>query len=102
MVEDAWGAMMFSDIPMKREFTAETKVKMSEAKRGERHVRAVQPPVYEIQRRSAAGESCSLIARGLGLKRTVVGDVLRGSHWSVRAEYVRRNWNKPIQRIEAA
>jgi hypothetical protein len=69
----------------------ETRAKQSAAKLGARHPRAVRPDVERILLLRQMGKSDGLIAAELGMKRTVVGDVLRGTHWSVRTEYVARN-----------
>jgi hypothetical protein len=64
---------------------------MSEAKLGARHWRAVRPDVERIRALRGEGKTDVVIAGEMGLRRTVVGDVLRGTHWSMRGEYVPRN-----------
>lgn len=67
-----------------RVLSQETKDKMSQAKLGAKHWRSVKPNAEEIISRHSAGETTQAIADSMGLKRTVVGDILRGTHWSVR------------------
>ena len=69
----------------------ETRLKMSMAKRGENHWRTKRPDVEKIRELRELRLSDSAIAAQLGMRRTVVGDVLRGTHWSVRKVYVSRN-----------
>ncbi|MFZ4696057.1 MAG: hypothetical protein ACOYMV_13110, partial [Verrucomicrobiia bacterium] len=64
--------------------SAETRRRMSEAKLGRRHWRAVVPDVGRILELKAGGLSEEKIAGELGLSRAVVGGVIRGTHWSVR------------------
>ena len=73
-----------------RPVSVETRGKMAAAKMGARHFRAVAPDVMRILALCKAGRNTTEIAAAMGLKRTVVGDVLRGTHWSVRKEYVKR------------
>lgn len=61
----------------------EVREKMSLAKRGSRHFRAKNVDPDEIRNRSKYGETQQAIADSLGVSRTVVGDVLRGTHWTV-------------------
>ena len=61
-----------------------TRELMRQAKLGERHWRAVKPDVEAIRMLRAQGLTDAAIATQLGLKRTTVGGVLRGTHWSVR------------------
>ena len=68
-----------------------TRLKMSAAKLGPRHVRAIAPPTTIITAMRAIPLTDGQIAQWLHLKRTVVGDVLRGTHWSVRTRYTPRN-----------
>jgi hypothetical protein len=70
----------------------ETRQRQSAAKLGGKHWRAVRPDVERIKALRATGLTDAAIADNLGLKRTVVGDVLRGTHWSVRTEYVDRQF----------
>ena len=71
--------------------SVETRERQSLAKRGGKHPRAVRPDVERILLLRQMGKSDAAIAVDLGMKRTVVGDVLRGTHWSVRGDYVARN-----------
>lgn len=67
-----------------RHVSEETKAKMRLAKLGERHWRAVRPDVEKIRGMRTEGKTDTEIAESLGMKRTTVGGVLRGTHWSVR------------------
>ena len=62
----------------------ETRVLMSMAKRGDRHWRAVRPNVEAIMALRLAAWTDTEIAKFLDMKRTTVGAVIRGTHWSVR------------------
>ena len=62
-----------------------TRLLMRQAKLGARHWRAVKPDVDRIRALRQDGLTDAAIADQLGLKRTTVGGVLRGTHWSVRA-----------------
>lgn len=66
-----------------RKTPLEVREKMSIAKRGEKHWRAKKVDPEEIKKRSNAGETQQSIADSLGVSRTCVGDVLRGTHWTV-------------------
>jgi len=65
-----------------------TRGKMSLAKLGSSHWRAKSPDVGRILELRATGLTDAAIAKQMGLGRTTVGGVLRGTHWSVRKEYV--------------
>lgn len=61
----------------------ETKEKMRQAKLGDRHWRAVRPDVDRLLLLRGQGYSRGEIAAEMGLRETTVGEVLRGTHWSV-------------------
>ena len=58
---------------------------MREAKLGARHWRALRPDVETIRKLAALGMSQGEVAGKTRVKRGMVGAVLRGEHWSVRA-----------------
>ena len=70
----------------------ETRQRQSAAMMGGKHWRAVRPDVEKIKALRATGLTEAEIADNLGMKRTVVGNVLRGTHWSVREKYVYRQF----------
>ena len=67
-----------------------TRIKMALAKRGLKHWRAKAPPVDEVKNLYAHGMSQAAIAAQFGCGKTVIGDVIRGRHWSVGG--VRGKW----------
>ena len=66
------------------EFTQERRLKMSLAKLGAKHIRALKVDPERVKGMKAAGMTQLEIARELGCGRTAIGDILRGSHWSQR------------------
>ena len=70
----------------------ETRQKMRDAKMGERHPKAKRVDVERIMALRATGLTDTQIAAQMGLGRTTVGGVLRGTHWSVRKEYHDKVW----------
>lgn len=70
-----------------RRHSDETKKKMSEARRGQTYVRhsksnvISEPIAHEIKVRLVAGESVSVVAKELGLSRSIVANILSNNTW---------------------
>lgn len=73
-----------------RKVSEETRAKMRECKLGARHWRAVSFSAADVLARYAAGETQATICAALGCGRTVVGQVIRGTHWTLRDAVVRQ------------
>lgn len=83
--------------------TLEVRKKMSHAKRGAKHWRAKHLDPVEIKRLHDGGMNMALIAAQMGVSRTCVGDVLRGTHWTVGGYTTHRKDLKEAQaKVEAA
>lgn len=67
-----------------RPVSEDTRKKMSEAKRGLRHFRAVKFSPEDVVALREAGKTHDEISELLGVGRTVIGDMFRGTHWSLR------------------
>ena len=65
-------------------FSQSHRLKMSLAKLGAKHIRALKVDPERVKGMKAAGMTQLEIARELGCGRTAIGDILRGSHWSQR------------------
>jgi len=72
------------------------RVRMSEAKRGAKHWRARHVDPDEIKRLYDGGNGMIMqaIADKLGVSRTCVGDVIRGTHWTVGGHRTNRKFPK--------